>query len=475
MSEKQYDLVVLGGGTAGYVAAIRASQLGKTVAIVEKSLLGGTCLHKGCIPTKSLLKSAEVVHTIKNAKQFGIEVPEYHLNYERILDRKDEIVNQMYQGVQHLMKQNHIDVFNGTGRILGESIFSPQSGTISVEFEDGENEMIPNQFVLIATGSSPQPLPFLNFDHQVILSSDDILNMDILPDSIAIIGGGVIGLEFVSYLTDLGVDVTIIEANERILPNESAQIAKTIKRELENRGAKFFENVALDEQSVEINKDNNSATIHMNNQQISVDKVLLSVGRKPNTSDIGLQNTKVKTTQSGHIITNQYQQTEDKHIYAAGDCIGKLQLAHVGSKEGIVAVEHMFDDSPLPINYDLMPKCIYTYPEIASIGKNLEQAKEANINAKNYKVSFKAIGKAMIESTGPQNGFCEVVVDQDQDEIIGLNMIGPHVTELINEVSLLQFMNGSSLELGLTTHAHPSLSEVLMELGLKIENRAIHV
>lgn len=475
MSEKQYDLVVLGGGTAGYVAAIRASQLRKTVAIVEKSLLGGTCLHKGCIPTKSLLKSAEVVHTIKNAKQFGIEVPEYHLNYERILYRKDEIVNQMYQGVQHLMKQNHIDVFNGTGRILGESIFSPQSGTISVEFEDGENEMIPNQFVLIATGSSPQPLPFLNFDHQVILSSDDILNMDILPDSIAIIGGGVIGLEFASYLTDLGVDVTIIEANERILPNESAQIAKTIKRELENRGAKFFENVALDEQSVEINKDNNSATIHMNNQQISVDKVLLSVGRKPNTSDIGLQNTKVKTTQSGHIITNQYQQTEDKHIYAAGDCIGKLQLAHVGSKEGIVAVEHMFDDSPLPINYDLMPKCIYTYPEIASIGKNLEQAKEANINAKNYKVSFKAIGKAMIESTGPQNGFCEVVVDQDQDEIIGLNMIGPHVTELINEVSLLQFMNGSSLELGLTTHAHPSLSEVLMELGLKIENRAIHV
>lgn len=475
MSEKQYDLVVLGGGTAGYVAAIRASQLGKTVAIVERSLLGGTCLHKGCIPTKSLLKSAEVVHTIKNAKQFGIDVPEYNLNYERILERKDEIVNQMYQGVQHLMKQNHIDVFNGTGRILGESIFSPQSGTISVEFEDEENEMIPNQFVLIATGSVPQSLPFLKFDHNVILSSDDILNMDILPDSIAIIGGGVIGLEFASYLTDLGVAVTVIEANERILPNESTQIAKTIKRELENRGTKFFENVVLDDQSVKVNKDNNGATLHINDQQIVVDKILLSVGRKPNTSDIGLQNTKVKTTQSGHIITNQYQQTEDKHIYATGDCIGKLQLAHVGSKEGITAVEHMFDESPIPINYNLMPKCIYTYPEIASIGKNLEQAKQDNINAKNYKVSFKAIGKAMIESTGPQNGFCEVIVDQDQDEIIGINMIGPHVTELINEVSLLQFMNGSSLELGLTTHAHPSLSEVLMELGLKIENRAIHV
>ncbi|MFF5915585.1 dihydrolipoyl dehydrogenase [Staphylococcus pasteuri] len=475
MSEKQYDLVVLGGGTAGYVAAIRASQLGKKVAIVEKSLLGGTCLHKGCIPTKSLLKSAEVFHTVKHAKQFGIEVPEYSLNYERILERKDEIVNQMYQGIQHLMKQNHIDIYNGTGRILGESIFSPQSGTISVEFEDGENEMIPNQFVLIATGSTPSELPFLQFDHQVILSSDDILKMDQLPNSIAIIGGGVIGLEFASYLTDLGVSVTVIEANERILPNESKQIAKTIKNELENLGTKFFENVALDNQSVSINDETNEATIKINDEQITVERILLSVGRKPNTTDIGLNNTKIKTTKSGHIITNQYQQTEDKHIYAAGDCIGKLQLAHVGSKEGIVAVEHMFDNAPLPVNYDLMPKCIYTYPEIASIGKNLEQAKNDNIKAKNFKVSFKAIGKAMIDSIDNQNGFCEIIIDQEQDEIIGLNMIGPHVTELINEVSLLQFMNGSSLELGLTTHAHPSLSEVLMELGLKVEDRAIHV
>ncbi|QDW84515.1 dihydrolipoyl dehydrogenase [Staphylococcus pasteuri] len=475
MSEKQYDLVVLGGGTAGYVAAIRASQLGKKVAIVEKSLLGGTCLHKGCIPTKSLLKSAEVFHTVKHAKQFGIEVPEYSLNYERILERKDEIVNQMYQGVQHLMKQNHIDIYNGTGRILGESIFSPQSGTISVEFEDGENEMIPNQFVLIAIGSTPSELPFLQFDHQVILSSDDILKMDQLPNSIAIIGGGVIGLEFASYLTDLGVSVTVIEANERILPNESKQIAKTIKNELENRGTKFFENVALDNQSVSINDETNEATIKINDEQITVERILLSVGRKPNTTDIGLNNTKIKTTKSGHIITNQYQQTEDKHIYAAGDCIGKLQLAHVGSKEGIVAVEHMFDNAPLPVNYDLMPKCIYTYPEIASIGKNLEQAKNDNIKAKNFKVSFKAIGKAMIDSIDNRNGFCEIIIDQEQDEIIGLNMIGPHVTELINEVSLLQFMNGSSLELGLTTHAHPSLSEVLMELGLKVEDIAIHV
>lgn len=473
MTEKQYDLVVLGGGTAGYVAAIRASQLGKKVAVVERDLLGGTCLHKGCIPTKALLKSAEVLHTIQNADAFGIDVNGFELNYANMLARKEDIVNQMYQGVTHLMSHNHIDIYNGTGRILGTSIFSPQSGTISVEYEDGESDLLPNQFVLIATGSKPAELPFLQFDHHSILSSDDILNLTTLPERLAIIGGGVIGLEFASLMIDLGVKVTVIEAGERILPTESPQIAKTLKQELETRGVSFFENVQLNDQDVEIRED--EVSIQLNNQTINVDKVLLAIGRQPNTSDIGLNNTKIKLSKAGHIETNEYQRTEDKHIYAAGDCIGKLQLAHVGSKEGIVAVEHMFEQNPLPVNYDVMPKCVYTQPEIASIGKHLEQAKQQNIKARSFKVSFKAIGKAAIETIGDQKGYCEMIVDQETDDIIGINMIGPHVTELINEASLLQFMNGSALELGLTTHAHPSISEVLMELGLKVEQRAIHV
>ncbi len=473
MSEKQYDLVVLGGGTAGYVAAIRASQLGKKVAIVEKSLLGGTCLHKGCIPTKALLKSAEVHQTIKNASNFGFDVRDFKINFDKILQRKDEIVKQMHKGVNHLMQSNHIDIFNGIGRILGTSIFSPQSGTISVEYENGESNLIPNQFVLIATGSRPKSLSFINFDHDKILSSDDILSLNSLPQSLAIIGGGVIGLEFASLMTDLGTSVTVIEANERIIPSESKQIATILKRELSSRGVRFYEDIELDENSIQ--KSDDGVTIHFGEQLVEIEKVLISIGRQPNTNDIGLNNTKIKTDEAGHIITNTFQQTEDKHIYAAGDCIGKLQLAHVGSKEGIVAVEHMFEETPIPLNYDLMPKCIYTYPEVASIGKSLEQAKIANINARSYKVSFKAIGKALIDDMTEQKGFCEMIINQDTDEIIGLNMIGPHVTELINEISLLQFMNGSSLELGLTTHAHPSLSEVLMELGLKAEGRAIHI
>ncbi|MCD8915059.1 dihydrolipoyl dehydrogenase [Staphylococcus simulans] len=473
MAEEQYDLVILGGGTAGYVAGIRASQLGKKVAIVENQLLGGTCLHKGCIPTKALLKSAEVLHTVKNAALYGVDTAQFQLNYEKVYERKDEIVAQMHTGVKHLMQHNHIDIYNGTGRILGSSIFSPQPGTISVEYEDGNSELIPNDYVLIATGSRPAELSFLSFDHNVVLSSNDILKMTELPESVAIIGGGVIGMEFASLLNDFGTKVTVIEAGERILPNENKTVTKTLKKHLENRGVSIYENVQLSEENITIKKD--SAHLELENESLTVDKILLAVGRKPNTDDIGLNNTKIKLDEKGFIEVNELQQTQEQHIYAAGDCIGKLQLAHAGSKEGTTAVEAMFDDIVIPVDYNAIPKCIYTYPEIASIGMNIDQAKAADYKkARSFKVPFKAIGKAVIEDAEQQDGFCELVVDQETDTVLGLSMIGPHVTELINEAALLQFMNGSTLELGLTTHAHPSLSEVLMEAGLKAAQRSVH-
>ncbi|WP_114603301.1 dihydrolipoyl dehydrogenase [Staphylococcus sp. EZ-P03] len=473
MAEEQYDLVILGGGTAGYVAGIRASQLGKKVAIVENQLLGGTCLHKGCIPTKALLKSAEVLHTVKNAALYGVDTAQFQLNYEKVYERKDEIVAQMHTGVKHLMQHNHIDIYNGTGRILGSSIFSPQPGTISVEYADGNSELIPNDYVLIATGSRPAELPFLPFDHNVVLSSNDILKMTELPESVAIIGGGVIGMEFASLLNDFGTKVTVIEAGERILPNENKTVTMTLKKHLENRGVSIYENVQLSEENITINED--SASIELENESLTVDKILLAVGRKPNTDDIGLNNTKIKLDEKGFIEVNEQQQTQEQHIYAAGDCIGKLQLAHAGSKEGTTAVEAMFDDTVIPVDYNAIPKCIYTYPEIASIGMNIDQAKAADYKkARSFKVPFKAIGKAVIEDAEQQDGFCELVVDQETDTVLGLSMIGPHVTELINEAALLQFMNGSTLELGLTTHAHPSLSEVLMEAGLKAAQRSVH-
>ncbi|MEL0538798.1 dihydrolipoyl dehydrogenase [Staphylococcus debuckii] len=473
MAEEQYDLVILGGGTAGYVAGIRASQLGKKVAIVENQLLGGTCLHKGCIPTKTLLKSAEVLHTVKTASLYGIDTEQFSINYNQIMDRKNEIIQQMYTGIEHLMKHNHIDIYNGTGRILGSSIFSPRPGTISVEYEDGTSELLPNDYVLIATGSKPAELPFLKFNHQTIISSTDLLKMEQLPESIVIVGGGVIGMEFASLLNDFGTDVTVIEAGERILPSENKNIANNLKKHFTDRGIKIYENVQLSEGSFTFKDE--VVEINEADLKITADKILLAIGRTPNTSDIGLNNTKIVTDAKGFIEVNENQQTAEQHIYAAGDCIGKLQLAHAGSKEGTTAVEAMFEDNTMPVDYNTIPRCIYTYPEIASIGMTLEEAKDADFTkARSFKVPFKAVGKAVIEDATQQDGFCELVVDQDTDTVLGLSMIGPHVTELINEVALLQFMNGSTLELGLTTHAHPSISEVLMEAGLKAAKRSVH-
>ncbi|TDM13173.1 dihydrolipoyl dehydrogenase [Macrococcus lamae] len=465
----EYDLVVLGGGTAGYVSAIRASQLGMKVAIVEKEKLGGTCLHKGCIPTKSLLKSAEVFSYMKHADQYGIKPVEANYDFKEIRARKDEVVEKMYGGVQHLMKANKIDIYTGTGRILGPSIFSPQAGTISVEYSNGESELLVNKHVLICTGSTPRELPFLPFNHETVLSSDDMMTLDQLPKSMVIIGGGVIGLEFASLLADLEVEVTVVEAGSAIIPAEDKKISRILQKELEKKGIKFYIGESLSVDNVDHNAE--GVTFKLS-QEVSAEKVLVAIGRTPNSTDIGLSNTKIKVN-NGFIEVNEYYQSEDRHIYAVGDVIGNLQLAHVATKEGTIAVEHMNDAAPIALDYNTVPKCIYTSPEVASIGMTEEQAKAAGFDTQIKAVPFAAIGKAVI--SGNSNGQAVLVKDKDSDEVLGLSMIGPNVTEIINEVALAKFMNASTLELGLTVHAHPSVSEVLMELGLASVGRAIHI
>ncbi|HCN59673.1 MULTISPECIES: dihydrolipoyl dehydrogenase [Mammaliicoccus] len=468
---KEYDLVILGGGTAGYVSAIRASQLGKKVAIVEKYKIGGTCLHKGCIPTKSYLKTAEILRYINHSNEYGIKTASADFEMTDIVAKKDETVSTMYSGVQSLMKKYKIDIYEGNGTILGPSLFSPQAGTVSVEFENGESELLVNNNVLIATGSRPVELPFLKFNHHTVVSSDDMMQLESLPHNILIIGGGVIGLEFASLLNDLGVEVTVIEAGDSIIPNEQQEISKTIKRSFEENGIKIYEKLPLSEENILV--QDNHVEVQIQDSNETFDKVLVAVGRTPNTEELSLNNTKIKTDDKGYIITNDVYQTDDKHIYAVGDVIGNYQLAHVATKEGTIAIEHMFDQNPILLDYLTIPRCIYTNPEVASIGMTEQDAKNENISFKKFKVPFKAIGKSVIENNGL--GECILIKDIENEKVLGIHMIGAKVTELINEAALFTFMNGSTEELATTVHAHPSIGEVLMELGLKSENRAIHV
>ena len=469
----EYDLVILGGGTAGYVAAIKASQLGLKTALVEKEALGGTCLHKGCIPTKSMLKSAEVVDTMKNAGNFGIESFEPAISMDRIHERKNEVVDRMHNGIKQLMKKNNVDVFTGHGRILGPSIFSPMAGTVAVENpndDEAESEILINNNVLISTGSKPKPLSFLPFDQKMVLSSDDMMTLENVPDKIAIIGGGIIGLEFASLLRDLGAEVTVIEAGGQIIPAEDKDMADQLRKSLEDKGIIFKTEVVLNEDAIE--KKSDSVTLDIEDERESFDKLLVSIGRTPNVEDIGLNNTKIELD-NGFIAADAHYQTKEKNIYAVGDVIGHLQLAHVALKEATVAVEHMTDKNPLPLDYRTVPRCIYTSPETASVGYTEKELKKEGRAFKTHKVPLAAIGKAVISGGG--EGIGKLIADPETKDILGVTLIGPGATELINEAAFAKFLDASTLELGMSVHAHPSVGEVLMELGLDAEDAAIHV
>ncbi|PZD93451.1 dihydrolipoyl dehydrogenase [Paenibacillus sambharensis] len=469
----QVDVAVLGGGPGGYTAAIRAAQLGKTVAIVEMDKVGGTCLHKGCIPSKSLLRSAEVYHTVKEAEQFGVVTGgESTLRYDLVSKRKADTVDKLYKGLQYLMNKHKIEVIKGKGRIIGPSIFSPRSGALAVELADGEMETVISANLIIATGTRPRRLPHLNYDGVHIMTSDDVLEMKALPSSILIVGGGVIGVEWASMLHDFGAQVTVVEAADRLLPGEDEDVSAELMKLFRTRGIRVLTKVNLKLESCQSGEgrvaiEAESADGHL---QLEAAAMLVSVGREANIQEIGLEATDIQV-QNGFVKTNAMLQTREPHIYAIGDVTGGVQLAHAAAHEGVFAVEHLSGQKPDLVEAHRIPRGVYSRPEVASLGWTESQARSQGFEVKTGKIPFAAIGKAVVK--GETDGFVKVVADKATGDVLGVHMIGPHVTDLITEAALADLLNASVWEVGQLIHPHPTLSEALGEAMLAVDGNSL--
>ncbi|MFJ7977905.1 dihydrolipoyl dehydrogenase [Peribacillus sp. NPDC096379] len=463
---QEYDVVIIGGGTGGYVAAIRASQLGLKAAVVEQGKLGGTCLHAGCIPSKALLRSAEVYANTKNAEKYGVIAPEVGLDFQKVQARKEEITERLFKGVQHLMKKGKIDVYEGKGSIL-------QTKDVLVKLnQDDQETILTTRNIVLATGSRPRTLPGLEADGQYVMTSDEALQMEELPDSILIVGGGVIGIEWASMLIDFGLAVTVIEYADRILPTEDKDISKEVQRLMKKKGVKIVTGAKVLPETLEKGEGVSIKADYKGKEtSFSADKLLVSVGRLPNIEGINLENTSV-VVERACIQTNEYYQTNEQNVYAIGDVIGGLQLAHVASHEGIIAIEHIAGENPVPLNPTLVSKCVYSSPEVASVGLTEEEAKEKGYQVKIGKFSFRAIGKALV--FGESDGFVKLIVEEGSNKLLGTHMVGPHVTDMITEAGLAQVLEATAMDIANTIHPHPTLAEAIGEAALAVYGKEIH-
>ena len=466
MADK-FDLVIIGSGNAGYIPAIRASQLGMSVALIERQeKLGGTCLNWGCIPTKALLHTAEKLDDIRHGEELGINAT-FEFDYAKTAERRDKIVGQLQQGVSGLMKKNKVKVYNGTGRFV-------EPKKVAVDGADGTTELEADN-VLIAVGSSVSTLPGLEFDGEKVISSDDIVQgQDAPPESIIILGSGAVGTEFASMYSDFGTEVTLVEVLDRIVPLEDPEISEQLTKSFKGRGMKIMTSTKADPSSLDTGGDGVKLKVEGpdGEQTLEADKLLVAVGRKTNVEGAGLENTKVQTTDRGIIQVDGHYQTDEPGVYAAGDVVGGYWLAHAAGHEGITAVEHMAGEDPMELDQDLVPRVTFCRPEVASFGLTRQQAEDAGYEVKESKFPFRAIGKALIE--GDPNGFFKIVADAESDLILGMHAIGPKVTDLISEGVFAKLVEGTPQEIGMAIHPHPALSEVVGESAMAVDGHAIH-
>ena len=470
MPEPTYDVAIVGSGPAGYTAAIRAGQYGLKTALIEKDLvLGGTCLHVGCIPTKALLFNAELWDYLKAAKEFGIEgVEGRKLNWAAVQERKAKIVAKHAKGLEFLMRKNKVETLEGFGKLLGPA----QAGTFAVEISgSGRSSQIKSKHVILATGSEARMLPGMQPDSRV-LTNIEILALETVPKSLIIVGAGAVGVEFASIFSSFQTEVTILEMLPRLVPLEDEDISQELARAYRKRGISFHTGTKVEK--VENTRAGVAVTFTVEGkpQKIEAEKILIAIGRKPRTDNLGLERTRIKLDR-GFVVTDGWMETAEPGVFAIGDIVlGTPQLAHVGAMEGIVAVTKIAGKPAKPINPEHIPNAIYCHPEIASVGLTEVRAKEAGYQVKVGKFPFTANSRASI--VGAHEGFIKIVSDQEYGEILGVHIIGPQATELIAEAVTAIELEGTVEDLMWTIHAHPTLAEAMLDASSSVYGMAIN-
>ncbi len=465
----KYDVTVIGSGPGGYVAAIRAAQLGFKTAIIEKKSLGGTCLNVGCIPSKALLDSSEHYHLAqKRFEEHGINVSGLSVNMPQMIKRKNEVVAQTVGGIEFLMNKNKIDVHKGFGSFI-------TANKIKVTAEDGTVTELDTDKVIIATGSEAVTPVWSNYDGNRIITSTEALEIQEVPESMTIIGAGVIGMELGSVYARLGTKVEVVEFLDRIIPGMDKDAAKELMKSMKKMGVQFHTNYAVSE----VTTDGNSATLVAKHRtkdtilEIKADYCLVSIGRKPYTDNLGLENIGVKTDERGRIDVDEHLETTTKGVYAIGDVIKGAMLAHKAEEEGVLVAEIMAGQKP-HINYRLIPGVVYTWPEVAGVGYLEEELKDAGIPFKIGKFPMRALGRA--RASMDIDGFVKVLAHEKTDEILGVHMIGPRVADMIAEAVIAMEFRASAEDIARASHAHPTYTEAFKEAALAAtENRALHV
>lgn len=462
-----FDVIVLGGGPGGYVAAIRAGQLGLKAACVEADKLGGVCLNVGCIPTKALLSSALMVNELKKADGHGISFEGLTVDLGPAQARSRSVANRLSNGVGFLLKKNKVEHIEGYGRLLG-------GGAVEVENE-GDRRTITAKDIIIATGSRPRSLPFLQIDEQRIWSSTGALFQDKAPGSLVVVGAGAVGMEFADIYNAYGTEVTVIEALDRVLPLEDRDASRAVAQAFRKRKMKIFtsarvESTVVREDGVTISFTDRKGKDHT----LDVDYVLSAVGRIPNTEDIGAEAAGVKLTErGGFIAVDGTMRTSAPGVWAVGDCAGEQLLAHKGMHEGVVAAEHIAGVGHHTVDYDNVPNCTYCHPEVASVGLTEEQAREKGLDIEVGKFPWVGNGRAL--AAGDATGFVKVIRDRRYSEVVGAHIVGPHATELIAEFVMARHLESTVEEIDLAMHPHPTLSEAVAEGALGALGRALHV